>query len=127
MFSGDKWAYPDGTADICTFGAGYLHIPAALNSTYTPTIPVLSPALYRDANGNVYLDTTQITALDGTVYGSPDSPDYQYIWGTSVVAGSNQVSGSQYVWGSSVWADQYVWGTSSATVDLSATALAGEQ
>ena len=32
MLSADKWADPDGNADPCTYGAGYLNIPAALQN-----------------------------------------------------------------------------------------------
>lgn len=56
MVSADKIAFPDGTANPCAFGAGYLNIPAALASTIVATGPALSPSLYRDEEGNVYVD-----------------------------------------------------------------------
>src|SRR5579884_1019268 len=43
MFSADKLNFPDGTTDACTFGAGYLNIPAALGSTVTPAQYAMSP------------------------------------------------------------------------------------
>src|SRR5206468_1220902 len=33
MISADKWMLPNGMGDPCTFGAGYLNIPAALQCT----------------------------------------------------------------------------------------------
>src|SRR5579884_3149164 len=43
MFSADKVNFPDGKTDACTFGAGYLNIPAALGSTVTPAQYAMSP------------------------------------------------------------------------------------
>jgi serine protease AprX len=69
----DKWALPDGSSDLCTFGAGYLNIPAALKSTAVATTYATSPALSRDSSGNVYLDAQR------ALWGSAGS-----IWGTGV-------------------------------------------
>ena len=33
MLSADKWDFRNGTTDPCTFGSGYLNIPAALANT----------------------------------------------------------------------------------------------
>ncbi len=136
MLSADKWTLPNGNADPCTFGAGYLDIPAALAATTTTQGPALSPALTQDAQGDVSLDASRSlwgSSLWGTgitdlraVWGS------QAVWGSSglsadrAVWGSNTLAASRAVWGSSVWGDRAVWGSSTSAVDLSSVALSGE-
>ncbi len=44
MLSADKWAFPDGMGDPCTFGAGYLDIPAALQCSAVATSTRKAPA-----------------------------------------------------------------------------------
>jgi serine protease AprX len=134
MVSADKWAHPDGARDVCTFGAGYLNIPAALNCTVTATLPAISPTMYRDANGIVHLDLAGIRWGGTTIWGMetpPDAPpstppDAQLIWGTDVSAEDGAVPNSQLIWGTGVWEDQLIWGTSSTQVDLSSKAITGE-
>jgi len=41
--SADKWLLPNGTTDACTFGAGHINIPAAINCTVTAGTYALSP------------------------------------------------------------------------------------
>src|SRR5205814_1359091 len=55
MLTADKRLGPDGVAEPCTYGAGYLNIPAALNSTVTAARNALSPSLAQDSQGNIYL------------------------------------------------------------------------
>ena len=43
MLSADKWADPNGNMDPCTYGAGYLNIPAALACTAAPNQSAMSP------------------------------------------------------------------------------------
>jgi serine protease AprX len=134
MVSADKWAHPDGTRDVCTFGAGYLNIPAALNCTVTATLPAISPTMYRDASGVVHLDVAGIRWGSATIWGMetppdapPDTPpDTHLIWGTDVSAEDGSVPSSHLIWGTSVWEDHLIWGTSSAQVDLSSKAIIGE-
>ncbi len=143
MISADKWTNPNGTADPCTYGAGYLNIMAALNCPVTvPTGSfAVSPPLYRDANGNVYLDralwgTNAVwgsgvsnlnavwgaNAISGTnaVWGSTA------LWGNSALWGTNAVWGARAIWGSTVWTNNAVWGSTTSAVDLTSTAVIGE-
>ena len=143
MISADKWIQPDGSADPSTFGAGYLNIMSALNCTVT--VPsgtfAVSPPLYRDANGNVFLDRALwgthaiwgsgvsnlnavwvANAISGTnaVWGSTA------LWGSSALWGTNAVWGARAIWGSTVWTNNAVWGSSTNAVDLSDVVIGGE-
>jgi serine protease AprX len=125
MVSADKWADPTGKADPCTYGAGYLNIPAALASTAVATLPALSPALTEDSSGNVILDSSKILSASHVIWGTAGLTDLHVIWGTSGLSGSNVLSSSHVIWGTSVWADHVIWGTSTDAVDL-CTAVYGE-
>ena len=130
MVSADKWAAPaangtpTGQADPCTYGAGYLDIPAALNSTVVATQPALSPTLTQDAQGNVYLNASSITSASHIIWGTGIT-DLHIIWGTSALSGTSTLTASHIIWGTSVWADHIIWGTSTDAVDL-CTAVYGE-
>ncbi len=127
MMSADKWVDPSGITDPCTFGAGYLNIPAALNSTVVATQPAMSPSLSEDANGNVYINMDR--ALWGTraIWGTGVS-DLRAIWGTNAIwgASSNVLNASRAIWGTSIWSDRAIWGTTFSSVDLSSRAITGE-
>ena len=129
MVSADKWTGPSG-ADPCTYGAGYLNIPAALNSTVVATLPALSPALCRDSSGNVSLSGIGVLSGSHMIWGSGIT-DLHLIWGSMALTDnttSQAFSGtaaSHMIWGSSVWADHMIWGSSVDAVDLS-TAAYGE-
>ena len=130
MISADKWAAPDasgnpnGAADPCTYGAGYLNIPAALACTAVAGQPALSPALTEDAAGNVYLDSSKIVGASHVIWGTSVT-DLHVIWGTTALTGSSLLSASHVIWGTSVWSDHVIWGTSTDAVDLM-TAVNGE-
>jgi serine protease AprX len=134
MISADKWRYPDGTYDVCSFGAGYVNIPAALANTSTTTAYAISPALHRDANGNVVVGSAPLLGGTQTIWGLDVAPIplIQYIWGENVtyqyVWGEDfsTLPNSQYIWGENVWTNQYVWGESTATADLSTKVINGE-
>ncbi len=126
MLSADKWAYPDGTTDICTFGAGYLNIPAALSSTAVATLPAVSPSLYRDAAGTVYICADDMTGGGADLWGVPGLDSSQLIWGTQLIWGSNAVASSQLIWGTAVWSDHVLWGSDTAAIDLSPAVIVGE-
>ena len=129
MTSADKWTDPKSNADPCTYGAGYLDIPAALASTVTPTRAALSPQL-SVVNGTICINTNIIgstsiwgsKAVSGvsTVYGS------KAVSGVSTIAMSKAVSGVNTIYSSSVWLDKSICGSSTAAVDLSSVTLSGE-
>lgn len=132
MLTADKWGAPDGTMDPCTYGAGYLNIPAALASNAVPTQAALSPSLSEDAGGNVLVDANKViwgTANGAKViWGVSGVNNLRIIWGSKVIWGtsSNILDASKVIWGTNVWADKVIWGTSSTAVDLTNTALQGE-
>jgi serine protease AprX len=126
MLSADKWGDPSGVGDPCTYGAGYLNIPGALTNTAVATSPALSPQLYRDASGNVCIDTKNLLGGTQVIWGVNGISNLQVLWGTQVIWGSQTISGSQIIWGSAVWEDQVIWGTSGNKVDLTSTTLNGE-
>ena len=155
MASADKWTQPDGTADACTYGAGYVDIPAALASTVT--VPAgtyaLSPLLVADASGNVSI------AMDPSVYGSralwgkssiwntSSITDLRALWGKNTIAGSgalldasralwgtSTLSSSRALWGKcTLWnsnalaASRALWGCSAPGVDLTSVVITGEK
>jgi serine protease AprX len=132
MMSADKLADAKGNYDPCTFGAGYLNIPAALQNTAVATQSALSPKLAQDGFGGVYVDMSQIiwgtTSGTQVIWGVNGVNDLRVIWGEQVIWGTslNQLAASQIIWGTSVWNDQVIWGTSSSSVDLTNTAIQGE-
>ena len=111
-------------ADPCTYGAGYLNIPAALACTAVATQPALSPALTEDAAGNVFLNSSKIVGASHVIWGTSVT-DLHVIWGTTALTGTTLLSASHVIWGTSVWSDHVIWGTSTDAVDLM-TAVNGE-
>ncbi len=107
MVSADRWPQPDGTMDPCTFGAGYLNIPAALGCAFTPPQPAVSPTLVRDTSGSVCIGTTSwgSNVLWGTV------SDLQQVWGQNVLWGTSTLAASSVLWGANCWEDNVLWGT----------------
>ena len=95
MVSADKWAAPDakgnptGQADPCTYGAGYLDIPAALKNTLVATSPALSPSLIQDSKGNVSINASGITSASHIIWGTGTVNDLHIIWGTSAILGTS--------------------------------------
>jgi serine protease AprX len=84
--------------DIFTVGAGYLDIQAALSSrdVAPATFGIAkSPAVARDAAGNVYLVTGSSVLWGGSI-----------MWGTSVVWGTS------VLWGTSTKGESVLWGAS---------------
>jgi serine protease AprX len=147
MISADKWTGPDGNADPCTYGAGYLNIPAALSCQVVATSTAISPLLYRDSSGNVFIGNalwgsnamwgsnavwgtgvTNLNAIWGanTVTGKNALWGSSALWGTNAVWGNNAIWGANAVWGSTVWTNNAVWGTWANWVDLTSTAITGE-
>ncbi len=125
MVSADKWVGPTGVADPCTYGAGYLDIPAALKNTLVATQPALSPTLAQDSSGNVTIGATGLLSASHIIWGT-GLTDLHIIWGTSAISGASTLTASHIIWGTSVFADHIIWGTSTGGVDLTSTALNGE-
>ena len=133
MLSADKWAAPGGQFDPCTYGAGYLDIPAALQSTVTMTAPAFSPPLSRDAQGNVGVDATNVIWGKNVVWGknvlwgTTTTGALNVVWGKNILLGTSAIASSNVVWGKSVWTNNVVWGANSSAVDLSSVAVNGEK
>ncbi len=132
MVSADKWGAPDwrgnptGQADPCTYGAGYLNIPAAIQSSVFAGQSALSPTLTEDGSGNVAINASGIMSASHVIWGSTGVNDLHVIWGTNAISGSSALSASHVIWGSSVFSDHVIWGTSTSAVDLSSVAINGE-
>jgi len=131
MISADKWAapgssgMPTGQADPCTYGAGYLNIPAALKSSVIASLPALSPTLIQDAQRNVSINASDLVSGSHLIWGSAGLTDLHVIWGTSALSGTSTLTASHIIWGASVWADHIIWGVDTDAADLS-TAAYGE-
>ena len=130
MVSADKWADAKGNYDPLTYGAGYVNIVAALQSTATAATAAISPTLFQDAKtgkveiNNVIWGKNVIWGLN-----TPSTANaLNVIWGKNVIWGSNVVIGSSNViWGKNVWTDNVIWGVSTGQADLSTTVIAGEK
>ena len=140
MLSADKWTQPAGTADILTYGAGFLNIVSAINNTVTvpQSAASYSPVLKADADGNVMvwadqafwgkasLMTTDVSALQA-FWGKASFSDTSGVWANQAFWG--KVSATQAFWGkvSAVQANQAFWGKASVSaVDVSAASVYGE-
>ena len=120
-----QWYDNQTPSDPCTYGAGYLNIPAALQNTVVATQPARSPSLTQDASGNVYLNASGIMSATHIIWGTSVN-DLHIIWGTNAISGSSALTASHIIWGTSVFSDHIIWGTSASAVDLTSTAIYGE-
>ena len=128
MISADKAGYGptgQGDTDACTYGAGYLNIPAALSCSYTASQPALSPSLTRSAWGLVFVNTQPLLTGGQGLWGT-GLMKLGGVWGTQIIWGENILAGSQIIWGENVWDSQIIWGEGISSVDLSSTALLGD-
>ena len=80
MISADKWVSPAGASDPCTYGAGYLNIPAALKNTAVAAQPTLSPTLTEDSKGNVSINAAGLLSASHIIWGT-SLTDLHIIWG----------------------------------------------
>ncbi|HLV80329.1 MAG TPA: hypothetical protein VKT32_08600, partial [Chthonomonadaceae bacterium] len=129
MISADKWCDASGNYDPCTYGAGYLNIPAALANTTQVNAYAVSPALSRDGSGNVVVNNilwgTSGPTSSNIIWGV-STINLNTIWGANVLWGSNILWGNNILWGAGTWNDTRTWASGTSGVDLSATALNGE-
>ncbi len=151
MITADKWAYPgsykksmvvpNGDTDPFTFGAGFLNVATAINSTFVPAGPALSPCMTLDEKGNLVFNFDNTVWTNRAVWGSAGL-DPKMIWGTRAVWGNWEVGGLRAVWGTTVgmvegtravWGNttfveetRAVWGSANPTCDLTSIALQGE-
>lgn len=128
MLSADKWADPQGIANPCTYGAGYLNIPAAIVNIAAPTQFAKSPTLIRLKNGNVVIKMDNAIWGQNAIWGIYGVTDFRSIWGVNAIwgASSNILSNSNAIWGKTFWSDNAIWGVSSAQADISAAVVNGD-
>lgn len=126
MFSANKWAFPDGSMDPCTFGAGYLNIPAALNHTAVTTQYALSPSLSRGLLDGVFLTTDSSFSSDLGIWGT-GVHDIHTMWGSSFDSDTRSMSSSGAVWSAPVWSDSAVFPVLNGGVDLSWIVVFGDE
>jgi len=114
----------DNQYDLFTYGAGYLDVDAALNSTDVANGVALSPtASFNSANNTVTIvNTSSVTWGNSVIWGSSLVWGNSIIWGNSVLNADSIVWGNSVVWGNTVdtgfsivWGNSIVWGTSTAT------------
>jgi len=117
----------DNQYDLFTYGAGYLDVDAALDSTDTGTGVALSPtAVFNPANNTVSIvNTNSVTWGTSVVWGNSIVWGSSIVWGNAVMANSI-VWGNSVVWGNTVdtgfsivWGNSIVWGSSTATTAYS--------
>jgi serine protease AprX len=109
------------TYDLFTVGAGYLDIPAALNSAEAPSGSALSPrAAYDPAAA-----ATSIVVAPGSAWANTPAWGTAVVWGSNVIVnGTAVVGGSAVVWGTHasggfavIWGSDTVWPNSHAFPD----------
>jgi serine protease AprX len=119
MIGADKWTDPSGNADACTYGAGYIDIPAAMQSQVVATSPALSPSVSEDAYGNVNLSPSFLTgqnALWGTgLAGAGSVYGQRALWGTATLSSSNAL------WGTGFWSASATTTITSQSMNLSSS------
>ena len=127
MLSADKWTDIQGTADPCSVGAGYVNIPAALNSKVIAKQYALSPSMSVDSFGNVLLNSGGFLDGNRAIWGT-DVLDLRAVWGSRAIWGANSmvVDASRAIWGNEVWSDRAIWGVNSSNADISSIAINGE-
>ncbi len=126
MLSADKWRTSNGATDPCTYGAGYLNIPAALHHTAVARQYALSPSLYRDTLGGVYVNMQNILWGEDGLWGIIDVLGLNILWGEDSLLDFDLLSASNILWGEDVWLSNILWGEDISFVDLSSTAIQGE-
>jgi len=118
----------DNQYDLFTYGAGYLDIDEALESTDVANGVALSPtASYNSANNSVTIvNTSSVTWGTSVIWGSSVVWGNSIIWGSSVLNANSIVWGNSVVWGNTVdqgfsvvWGNSLVWGSSTATAAYS--------
>jgi serine protease AprX len=129
MLSADKVSDKGGLyTDPCSYGAGMLNIYNAIQNTAVATAPAVSPNLYQDSAGRVYINTSSMLGGTQVIWGVNGVDNLKVVWGNQVIWGTsaNILNASQVIWGSAVWSNQVIWGTNTNTVDLSSKAIKGE-
>jgi serine protease AprX len=130
MMTASKWSHPNGTQDICTYGAGYVNIPAALNANFTATVPALSPTLSRTASGTVFVNGEHILVpMNGGLspFGTGKVGGLQAIWGGNALTLDNTVISDASLGAAPVWSDRQQWSILSTSVDLSSVTTRGDE
>jgi serine protease AprX len=127
MLTADKWVGKDGKPDIFTYGAGYLNIPAALQSTIKAQKITNSPVAIRHADGNIEVDILKMYGYN-SIWGT-GAKTGQQVWGDRAMWGKNGglVSGDRAMWGKDFWFDTNYQSITKAGIDLSEIGLKGDK
>ena len=131
MFTADKWAAPDGSSDPCTYGAGYLNIPAALGSRVVAARPALSPSLSRGPLGTVYIQLGPALAGGNGLWGTGAATAQPLLGALGLgdptgMAGTQVLWGNQMLWGEGFWDDRSTFPVPLLGLDLSPVVTRGE-
>jgi serine protease AprX len=124
MATADKWTDTSGNGDACTYGAGYVDIPAALQTPILAAPYALSPVLTENADGTVSVQMFNAnfsTSIWGTSLWNLNT-----IYGQVAFSGSlsTVLSSSHAIWGKDFWDDSSTTSISTSGVDLSAGSIA---
>jgi serine protease AprX len=108
MLSADKWTGPTGSADIFTYGAGFLDIPAAIANPAFTLGYAMSPTAAHQSNGNVTINPigsllSIITGLGLLDLGSLSGE--RVMWGEGAFSSENTVASNRVMWGEGFWTD----------------------
>jgi serine protease AprX len=115
MVSADKWTNPDGSTDPFTYGAGYLNIPNALNSTVTVKGYAVSPTLTVNTNGTLVVATSGPYWTKGSLWGSGIS-NLSTLWGSAFNSPTG-LANPGYLWSAAnkLQGDIITWGGNDGT------------
>ena len=123
LATADKWADPQGNADACSYGAGYINIPAACASTLVATGSSMSPYLTLDSSGDVFANFYGNVNWDRAISGFSNLGWLRTIWGEHAIAGNDTLSSSHAISGTGFWFNTNRVSVQSAGVDLSAQSV----
>jgi serine protease AprX len=115
MTSADKWADPLGLGNPATYGAGYLDIPAAIQSSYVATGTAASPGLSQTPLGLVEF-------LLGPVLGTTNLSLTQ-IYGQRAMWGTDSVADSRAMWGTDTFGNNQTQNITVAGINLSSGSI----
>lgn len=125
MATADKWTNKVGEADVTAFGAGYLDIPQALQSTLVAKTWAVSPFLEQDGSGQYVMSKKGI--FDSLTLWGTGLLGFESVWGAGAAPGGRPAFNGRAMWGiNEVWADRAMWGIDDFQINLGIISLFGE-
>jgi serine protease AprX len=120
MLTADKWRNANGLYDPLAYGAGYLNVRAALNSTAVAQRYALTPRLVRSGDGSVWIMESGPANNENGFAGNAlwgvnlsnggAETTGNALWGVNAIWGGNQVWDGNAIWGTNaVWGENTLW------------------